>query len=763
MELRPSLALLAVLALAAALAWLPRSVEGLAHRYEPGGAAWFSIDPDGLYHARRVERAIVEGSVAETDPRIAFPGGAAIPWPPYYDAALAAALGPFAPHGEDERWRWVEHATASAPRILGVLAVLLVALASWRVGGVLAAAVAAPTVALCHASINYSVLGTGDHHAWIAMLAVALLGLASEALRPASLASRPRSAALGTAIGAVAGLMIGSWVAALLALLPVQLALGWMLFRRAREPLPGIGALGLAVHASCALVLLPAILSSPWRAELPWIVVNLSWFHLAYLAAGALAFVPLVALERSRLASGTAPARRYPFAVAAVLGAAALAAWALDLAPARGIAEGFAWVSRADRFMDAVLESRPLVGGRAESGVLFLALGYGVLALPFAWAFVARDAFVRRRDELVPWVVAAALLLPQALLQRRFADAFAAPMAVVLGLGAAKLALGGRRRSLAILAVALALLAQMPSARASWRRIQGGERERWVGSPIDAVNGERRALEWIRARSDGSDAWSVLAHWDRGHAIEFVARAPSVATNFGSYVGLESYRDPPAYFLDELPSRARAILERRRVRYVLVPATIVTVVPSMCRVVDPSLAQRYVAPAPGGGSTLKPEWYATVGGRLLVGGVPLAPDGALVGEETGPIDHLRLVHVSRERNSRVLDPITGLPFPAAAVWEHVAGAVVEARGTPGERLELELDVAFEGARYRLPWRASAVAGPGGVARVRLPYSTVEPNGDGVPQSARWRFRGREGELLVPESAVLEGSTVPVAP
>ena len=136
---------------------------------------------------------------------------------------------------------------------------------------------------------------------------------------------------------------------------------------------------------------------------------------------------------------------------------------------------------------------------QADRGILLLAL-----ALPVAWAFAARGAFFRGRHELLPWVIAAALLLPQALLQRRFADALSAPMAVLLGLGASWISRGGARKLVAAAAIAAALLAQAPSASLAWRRIRGVGRETWVGSIDDIVNGERRALEWIRTRSDGS-------------------------------------------------------------------------------------------------------------------------------------------------------------------------------------------------------------------------------------------------------------------
>src|SRR5574341_1810053 len=97
-----ALALIGILVAAGVLAWIPRySVQVDRHPYGMGGQGWFSLDPDGLYHARRVERAIREGEVAQVDPWMNYPEGARIPWPPYYDLSLAAVFSPFVPAAED--------------------------------------------------------------------------------------------------------------------------------------------------------------------------------------------------------------------------------------------------------------------------------------------------------------------------------------------------------------------------------------------------------------------------------------------------------------------------------------------------------------------------------------------------------------------------------------------------------------------------------------------------------------------------------------
>jgi len=754
-RLRP-LWLLAILAFVGVLAWLPRSVEGLVHPYSNEGKAWFSRDPDGLYHARRVERAMSEAAVAASDPRMNYPAGAPIPWPPYYDGVLAATLAPFAPQESDARWRWIERATASAPRVFGVLGALLAVWAAWRIGGALAAFVAGVGVALCRGSINYSVIGTGDHHAWVSLLAGAALLALSQALRPAELSSARRSALWGVLLGVLCGLLVGSWVASLLYVLELQLVLGWMLWRRSEQELPGLAALGFALHVAAALVLLPAVLQSPWRAEFPWIVVNLSWFHFAYFLLGALVFVPL---WLPLFASGTRGARAYPALVVAALAAWAFFCWAFQLAPARGIADGLEWVARVDRFMDSVQESMPLVGSRAESGVLFLALGYGVLLAPIALGWAAWRAWKHHDDELLPWIVATVLLLPQALAQRRFADTLAIPMAVLLGIAAARIALHLRSRWLVAAFASVAVLSQWPSAASAWRRLST-PRDPQLGGLFDPVCGERLALEWIRTRTSASDEWSVLAHWDRGHMIEWASNAPSVATNFGSYIGVDSYCDPARFYLSDDLAAARTLLERRHVRYIYAPTTLLQLVPSMCRIAAPERREQLLRETAQGQLVFADPWYATMAARLLFNGTAVLPNGVPIHEHPGPPSFLRLVHVTKERHPTHLDPVTGLRFPVAFVWEHVLGARVEVRGPRGAEVELEIKLEFAASGYRVPWRASGRIGDDRRATFHVPYST-DSNGDARLVRASWRIGAERGALAIPEASVLEGGSVHV--
>ena len=54
-------------------------------------------------------------------------------------------------------------------------------------------------------------------------------------------------------------------------------------------------------------------------------------------------------------------------------------------------------------------------------------------------------------------------------------------------------------------------------------------------------------MYWLRDHTEPGD-WSVMANWNRGHDIEWAAQRPSVATNFGRYVGKAGFRAPARFF-----------------------------------------------------------------------------------------------------------------------------------------------------------------------------------------------------------------------
>ena len=735
------------IALVAALAWFAREAQN--RRVElPGRASWFSTDPDTQYHVRRVERALDEGSIAETDARLNAPKGSAIPWPPYYTRLLATLLQPFAPH--EDRAEWLECAVATAAGVAGVLGSLLALLAAWRLAGAPAGVAAGVLHALNGASIEYGKFGNGDHHAFVSLASGAVLALLSLGLSSRSLQSPRRAALFGALAGSVAGLALGSWVATLILVGCAQLALAGLLFVHARRPLPGLGALAFAFHVGALLVVLPAILSSPWMESHPWIVVNLSWFHLAFLASGALVFVPLLVLPDS-----DSVRRSLPWAaVALVLAALALVAWS-DSAPARGVREGFEWVSRMDSFMARIGESQSLVRD-GELAPLLRMIGFAAFVLPVAWVALVRWSW-RGELELLPWGVSVAVLALQALSQARFAEGLALPLAVVVGvaLGRASTRVVAFRVPSAVRVAAPPLAATLLCWPALARSV-----ERWplrheaLRFERPATLGARLGLEWIGAQPQRSEGENVLALWSHGHAVERIARRGSLATNFGSYVGEEGFRASPELLLGEDEPTLVRRMDELRVRYALVDSDLPNALNTLLDGVDPSRRSRYVEAGSERGGSVRPEWFLTLGARAMFDGAVFGP----LGRDAHPLAQLRLVWVAPLRDpARALRGPRDLA-PAAWVWERVAGARVEARGAPGEMFEVKLALSRpDGAQ--LEWLDRSRAGDDGVARLVVPYATEAVNGSCGAARLAASLGGRALGGSIPERAVLDGETV----
>jgi len=790
---------------AACAAWPRMTIR--AWRELPEQRGFAMSDPDSQYHLRRIQLWMEGQDVGDgVDPWLNYPHGARVPWPPYYTVVLRAMIGPGAPDDPAERLRWIERRAARVPLVFGLLTSLLAAAAAWillrpavdtgqngrrhapepppfdlRWMGALSAGL---LHAFFNASVFYSPLGIADHHAFVSCLNAAMLlafcwVLMSAKLEPASNGLPPTLRLVaplrwGLFAGALAGVLLGAWVGSLMYVIGFQIALAVLLFLHARRPLPGLPVFGLSYHLAAAACVLPAAISSPWLDVDPWMVVNISWFHPAFLLLGAAVFVPLLRLPAN---PENALHRRYPWLVGAALALLGLLLAAIPNPMREGIRAGFSWLSTSEEFMTNVAESRPLIGPGAEPGVLVQYLGYGVYLLPIAW-LVALVVWWRRgrltgtahdlaSAALLPWLVAVPLLLMQALGQRRFGDALAMPMAVLLAVGLIlclrpllasmqrRLTRGLRGRMLIRLTGLGVLLPAV--AVMSWPAIQGASHATAGRQPgprqVAKLAAPHEIYYWLRDRTGESEPGGVLTNWGQGHAVAWSAQHPSVACNFGSYVGVESFQAPSRFFLSESAGDAEQVLLERQVRWVIVPWQL----PGMLRHQVAALGERplsdYRDPGHGG---LTAAWFHTVGAQLMF-------DGRPPGAAPAPgLSFLRLVHESPVRMGRSQLGGVDRLVPAGWIWEHVLGARVQATGRAGDRLEISLAVDYPGRGEPLIWRGGAVADSAGIATVRVPYCTDQKNGDGIPApEAEWRFSDQSGTIVIPESAVRAGATVKV--
>lgn len=763
---RPTLARLLLIAIGcAALAWVVRSANAVwvnpVSEYVEAGYANAEVrtspEADGLYHMRRVHRAIEEGEIAGSDSRLNFPEGSMIPWPPNADSAAYSLLGLFAPDELEARRVFLEDWMARLPFYYGVATCFLLALfAGALLRSQLAAMVAGSIGALSYGAVHYSVPGIADHHAWVSMLNILAMLICTMAWQRERLLDPQRSLHLGGAAGVMIGLALGSWAASLLWLIALQLGLGLTWLRARDQTAQGLRNFGIAFHAAALLLVLPSALSSPWAAEHPWMVVNLSWFHPTELLLGLLVFLP----KRG----GRIPLIAVPAGIL-LLGAIVLA---FDIGPGAGIREGFAWVSRADEFMSGIAESSRLLDGYSEW------VGLGFYSIPLLWIWIARDWW-QGQTELTALLVLIPLSFGQAFTQVRFLEAAIGPAA--LAFAWACIQFPKLRQAGTWVALPTGLVIGIAVGGVHW--LDGFASRTWTDRAAPA---QRHLLEWIEAHHPsstpiaGAEA-SVLAPWDWGHAIEWRTGFGSVATNFGSYVGVDGYRAPAKFFLATDRQVARAILAQHQVRYLIRNSRLSLSMEQLQRSYGEGLptggfARSFLDAKNRTRNEFTPLWFDTMAAALGVG-VAASPSGAIpgLGDPDGPdgparpIDFLRLVHVSPIPDDHPAHG--GMIQPHGLIWEHVSGAAVSIAAEAGQslRVELGIRVGLNGDeiiafRYR-----DQVAAEAGRASLRLPYNTALANGDAEVAYAKWELLGpdalvvRQGELIISEEAVVDGLPV----
>lgn len=537
---------------------------GPGHRLEgeqrlPSGSQVLIDDPDAAYHLRRVSIALARGAVPEFDRALNHPEGSAVPWPRSFDAALAwwaarrlppRAEGQLAGRSEAD----LERLLAALPPWLGALGALAVAWAALQFArpgaGALErhglALLAGALYAASPISVWYAGYARVDHHVASALLLALAVGAAQRAA-----VARELTAALvwGSATGFALGCGLLCFLGSAVSVAGILLALYLSALRCPGPEGRPARLAGLLAAACAALVVAPAAQASPWNLYQPGSLINLS---LGVPRALVAAVLPFLALElTARLGRGRV------FGALLSLAAVALAVVLLPgfLAGARA---GFAWASRQNQFMDVVEESRPLlapgwIGALRDLGAWSLAAPLLVPALLFmAW---------RGRP-------AAAVLLPQLVLlgsstlaQRRFGDACAVPLSIATALVsvAAAQALwqpGRRPRFLALLPVALPLLAlgltlsALIAARPSAEEV--ADLRAWRLERLALLQGLREPLAAASALDPlAGDRGAVLSSWSLGHLIEYHGQRPTIATNFGSFVGEANFE-----------AHARALLAR---------------------------------------------------------------------------------------------------------------------------------------------------------------------------------------------------------
>ncbi|MBW2314896.1 MAG: hypothetical protein JRH10_11950 [Deltaproteobacteria bacterium] len=730
------------------LAWSLRVVDAPTIFTEAGVRA---AGPDAYYHLRRAAFSVAHfPAVLERDAYLNHPQGGDVIWPPglaWSTAGLVrVALGDAPERAAFERF------ALTIPPVLGVLAVLWAGVFAARRFGLGAGFVAAGLLAVLPGHALYTRLGMLDHHALESIFTLAFLSAAGGLWR-ASEAGRGLAWATSV-LAATAALAFLFWPGLVLQLALVDGVLVAAVFLGAAATWRRRLAWGAAgAHGMAALALLPWA-DREWSYWGSFAPVVLGAFQPWLLACAALVFAT------AGLRSHAAPAPRMLSGVGlgmVLLVGSALAFPALLEVPERA----WGWLGRADAFQAQVSESLPLfaAGPQGRLGVASRLLSFLCFASPLVWVFYARSLRGEARQGSAEGILLAVMALglgAAAVAQRRFVNAFSVPEALLFGwaLGAAIPAWVRARglrtapRAVAVAVIsAVVLLALTPITA-----IYGPALERRVaaanGKPLRLAADVRRRHElhvladWIREATPPTGGffdpgvapeYGVLAHWSNGHILEYVARRPTVVTNFGDDLGEENWLLAARYFAAGEREASR-LLDASRVRYVLLEWR-----------PQPPLDEF------GPGSMIARGFFADgeAGETSTLG---TGRDRRTVAGDQAAFERHRLVQEA--------SPKPWMPEqPFFKVYEHVAGARVEGRAPAGADVVFELDLATPRGRH-FTWRSIAEADTTGRYAARLPYATRGAP-DGVRPAAAYRVRasGREASLVVDEVAVQEGRVV----
>lgn len=712
----------------------------------------FLFDTDPHYHVLRAIRTLHDfPRVPWTDPFMNYPAGAPILWPPLFDFLIAAPVALLG-GGEAALVRWA----TVLPVVLGVLTVPIV----WALGRALvgrrAAFLAAVLVAILPVSQRYSLLGHADQHV-LEVVANGWIFLAFlRAWRGGGDCGRRRW--LDVALMG-AGIVVAFWNWQGSALYLVTLSL-FVAVRHVAAGADGTGqracaALGAGAAAGAAGLVLTLALFAP-HALRETNLMGVTLFHATLVALSA-AFGALLGAAARRRPFGEGPAAR-----SAEVVVAALLPGLIALAVVPGLREGFlrgvaallagnTWYADVAEFHPLIFSGRTPLG--TELGRIAASYGLSLLCLPaFVPAFLRarrrRSAAAPELEFLAFWV---ALFLSLTLMRNRFSLYLIVPLALALGLAIEELTGWLRERGLAVSAAAAqavrataVLVLFVPSINGL---LPGFNLEPWYVAMTVPM------LQFLRDVAPASpDRPAVLSSWSLGHAIQYFAGKPVVVTPFGTDGGVGAMEDSAAFFLAADPAAAEAVLQRRRVGFVLA-FNLVGEVQTLHGISPQGIPEpAALVESIGLGAT-----YQLSEAFLALPVVRLYFNDGSGGRKDG-VPGLGAYRLLYETPST--QPASWIDEKQAKLFAVVPGATLAVVGARPESRVVAVVPVLTNTGRRFAWGTFAISDAAGRVEVRVPYATGT---NGRVEADRYAVGDgeRSVEVAVSEEAVTTGGTVAV--
>lgn len=707
------------------------------------GGQYLFYGPDSYDHLRRITLGLKAfPGVAVFDSYYGYPAGTGQIWSPLFDYLISAAVLLFG--GSEQA---VHGIGFWLPPVLSFFTVFMVYAAGSRFFNRETGIVAACVIALLPGHILYSLVSELDHHVAEPMVCLATVISLLKAWDRLEKGIPSQVDWLGTGGWMVFSILIwrGSvifWGIVFLAL-AIQIVANRM---HGRDSLQ-LSSYGRNVCLFAALLIFPVCVFDFWGSARGVDFGIISWFHVILLLSFAGCLHLLGRLGRRNIVIAAA-------ALALTLVAAAVIVpqgkrFLLELLA------GISVIGGKDPWLDSISELRPMLfpAGKLDLGHATETMSFFYWLSPVAFVFIyLKWRFGNCRDfRLSAFMVWGGLLWLIPLFRERYVHL----AALITALSAGFLFFLWVERSAAFVkksggyfTACLLLLAMYSPSAAFIRDIPR------LSLPKHEKSDLRESLAWLREKTPPTSffttaeqvpEYGVLADWGLGAYIDYVARRPTVATNFGWET--HGLFESASFLTTTKPADAENILRLNRVRYLFLN-DISGNLPALKAIAEFGMGKRNMAAPTQPFNPLATMYY-----RLYI------RDGsayAVGGHAEGALGKYRLVFESADG---IIDPFVGF-VSHYKIFEIVPGAVIKGEAEKGKTVEIKLLLRSPAGRP-YTYRDATIAGEHGEFAFVVPYATIGEVVAGTVPLGKYAIKAGNlhMELDVDEAGIQSGKVI----
>ncbi|MBW6517737.1 MAG: oligosaccharyl transferase, archaeosortase A system-associated [ANME-2 cluster archaeon] len=539
---------------------------------------------DPYYHMRRI--FFTANHFPDTitfDSYLNYPYGLEIGWPPLFDQVIAF-IALLNGHGSPDPFI-VQTTAAIFPVILGIIVFIPLYFAVSMIFDRNVALASAFILAILPTNINYSMLGSTDHHIaevflLITSYAFVIAALKSPRHKRLSLSRIPKigqgkSLSLQFIYAICAGFFLAvalfTWIGApiFIGIISLYVALQYTVDLKKNRPLPGLN--NIFIPALCVTLVLTifGVIRSV-RPGLEMSPIHISWFQVL--------FVLLIILSVFALSflAGFVSSKGYgwwsfPFIVAISMVIIFFALHLFSQSTFGSLKYGISYLLGYGDVLSTIAEAQPLIQGPQQTlNTLFAFFGSSIFfAIPALLLFVQKMFKEEHPPELLFFASWTLVILILSLSQIRFVNQLSIIVVILAGyfIIFSINVINSFKYSNVLKLTGIAILlsvAIIPTVYSGYQIVANPQLppQDWVDS-----------MEWLKKNTPETSyydnpnmmpEYGVMNWWSYGNWILYLSERPVVANNFQA--GME---DAGRFFIESDVSRARAILDARNVRYII--------------------------------------------------------------------------------------------------------------------------------------------------------------------------------------------------